>query len=53
MTFNLGDVVTIHFPGVTGVKLPPAVVLLLVTYHTTRPDIIVKLITTLCPFASH
>lgn len=46
MTFNPGDVVTVNFPGVTGVKRRPAVVLSSTTYHATRPDVIVGLITT-------
>ena len=46
MTFNPGDVVTVDFPGVTGVKHRPAVVLSSVTYHTVRPDVIVGVITT-------
>lgn len=46
MTFNPGDVVTVDFPGVTGVKLRPAVVLSSTTYHTIRPDVIIGLITT-------
>lgn len=45
MTFNPGDVVTVDFPGVTGVKRRPAVVLSSATYHTIRPDVIVGLIT--------
>lgn len=45
MTFNPGDVVTVDFPGITGIKRRPAVVLSSVTYHTTRPDVIVGLIT--------
>lgn len=45
MTFNPGDVVTVDFPGVTGIKRRPAVVLSSVTYHATRPDVIVGLIT--------
>lgn len=40
-----GDVVTIDFPGVTGVKRLPAVVLSSETYHQNRPDLIVGLIT--------
>lgn len=44
MTFNLGDVVTVDFPGVTGVKRRPAVVLSLTKYHANRPDVIVGLI---------
>lgn len=46
MSFNPGDVVTVDFPGVTGVKRRPAVVLSSVMYHATRPDVIVGLITT-------
>jgi mRNA interferase MazF len=46
VTFNPGDVVTVDFPGVTGVKRRPAVVLSSTTYHTNRPDVIVGLITT-------
>ena len=46
MTFNPGDVVTVDFPGVTGVKRRPAVVLSSATYHANRPDVIVGLITT-------
>ncbi len=43
--FNAGDVVTVDFPGVTGIKRRPAIVLSSATYHTARPDIIVGLIT--------
>lgn len=46
MTFNSGDVVTVDFPGVTGTKRRPAVVLSSATYHASRPDVIVGLITT-------
>jgi mRNA interferase MazF len=46
VTFNPGDVVTVDFPGVTGVKRRPAVVLSSTIYHTNRPDVIVGLITT-------
>lgn len=46
MTFNAGDVVTVDFPGVTGIKRRPAVVLSSNTYHINRPDVIVGLITT-------
>ena len=45
MSFNPGDVVTVYFPGVTGVKRRPAVVLSSTTYHSNRPDVIVGLIT--------
>jgi mRNA interferase MazF len=43
--FNAGDVVTIDFPGVTGVKRRPAVVLSSAIYHAARPDLVVGLIT--------
>ena len=43
--FSPGDVVVVDFPGVTGVKRRPAVVLSSDVYHATRPDIIVGLIT--------
>ncbi len=46
MSFNPGDVVTVDFPGITGVKRRPAVVLFSATYHANRPDVIVELITT-------
>jgi len=46
VTFNPGDIVTVDLPGVTGVKLRPAVVLSSTTYHTIRPDVIIGLITT-------
>lgn len=46
MTFNPGEVVTADFPGVTGIKRRPAVVLSSKTYHANRPDVIVGLITT-------
>jgi mRNA interferase MazF len=42
---NPGDVVWIEFPGVVQTKRRPAVVLSSATYHSTRPDIIVGLIT--------
>jgi mRNA interferase MazF len=43
--FNAGDVVTIDFPGVTGIKRRPAVVLSSAVYHAARPDLVVELIT--------
>lgn len=46
MSFNPGDVVTVDFPGVTGIKRRPAIVLSSTTYNTIRPDVIVGLITT-------
>lgn len=45
MTFNPGDLVSVDFPGATGMKRRPAVVLSSATYHTIRPDLIVGLIT--------
>ncbi len=46
MNFHFGDVVTVDFPGVTGIKRRPAVILSSETYHASRPDVIVGLITT-------
>jgi mRNA interferase MazF len=40
-----GDVVTVDFPGVTGIKRRPAVVVSADTYHRTRPDAILGLLT--------
>jgi mRNA interferase MazF len=40
-----GDLVTVDFPAVTGIKRRPAVVLSLETYQANRPDVIVGLIT--------
>jgi mRNA interferase MazF len=45
MVLNPGDLVSVDFPGVTGVKPRPAVILSSSTYHSIRPDIIVGLIT--------
>lgn len=42
---NPGDVVLIDFPGVTGVKRRPTVVISSKAYHTSRPDLVVGLIT--------
>jgi mRNA interferase MazF len=42
---NAGDVVWIDFPGVIQTKRRPAVVLSSSTYHATRPDVIVGLVT--------
>jgi mRNA interferase MazF len=44
VTLNSGDVVTVDFPDVTGIKRRPAVVISSTTYHSQRPDIIVGLI---------
>lgn len=46
MTFNPGDVITVDFPGITGIKRRPVVVLSSATYHAIRSDVIVGLITT-------
>src|SRR2546426_10297517 len=43
--FNPGDVVVIDFPGVTGVKRWPTVVVSSAVYHASRPDVVVGLIT--------
>jgi mRNA interferase MazF len=43
--FNPGDIVAVNFPGVTGIKRRPAVVLSSPVYHAVRPDVIVGLIT--------
>ena len=43
--FNPGDVVVIDFPGVIGIKRRPTVVVSSPVYHTSRPDIVVGLIT--------
>ena len=43
--FNPGDVVAIDFPGVAGVKRRPTVVVSSATYHTSRPDVVVGLMT--------
>ena len=42
---NAGDVVVIDFPGVTGIKRRPAVVLSSAVYQASRPDVVVGLIT--------
>jgi mRNA interferase MazF len=42
---NAGDVIVVDFPGVTGIKRRAAVVLSPDLYHTSRPDVIVGLIT--------
>ena len=43
--FSPGDVVAVNFPGVTGIKRRPAVILSSVVYHSSRPDVIVGVIT--------
>jgi mRNA interferase MazF len=42
MVLNTGDLVSVDFPGVTGVKRRPAVILSSATYHAIRPDIIAQ-----------
>jgi mRNA interferase MazF len=41
-----GEVVTVDFPGATGIKRRPAVVVSSDLYHANRPDIIVGVLTT-------
>jgi mRNA interferase MazF len=43
--FRAGDIVVTDFPGVTGNKRRPAVILSSDTFHATRPDVIIGLIT--------
>lgn len=38
-------VVTVDFPGVTGYKRRPAVVVSTADYHATRPDVIIGIVT--------
>ncbi|HSN75955.1 MAG TPA: type II toxin-antitoxin system PemK/MazF family toxin [Anaerolineae bacterium] len=47
-----GDVVTVEFPGVEGIKRRPAVVVSTELYHRTRPDIILGLPTSQIPSIS-
>lgn len=42
---NPGEVVWIDFPGVVQTKRRPAVILSSASYHSTRPDVIIGLIT--------
>ena len=41
-----GDVIVADFPGITGVKRRPAIVVSTDLYHTHRPDVIISLLTT-------
>jgi mRNA interferase MazF len=41
-----GDVATVDFPGATGMKRRPAVVLSNRSYHVERPDVILGILTT-------
>ncbi|HEX9900475.1 MAG TPA: type II toxin-antitoxin system PemK/MazF family toxin [Candidatus Methylomirabilis sp.] len=45
MTVQPGDVVTVDFPGAVGVKRRPAVIVSTATYHATRPDVVLGLLT--------
>ena len=45
-TVKPGDVVIADFPGVTGIKRRPAVVLSTTEYHSTHKDVILGAITT-------
>jgi len=42
---DAGDIVVTDFPGATGVKRRPAVVLSSPAYHAHRPDVILGLVT--------
>lgn len=46
MEIQAGAVVVVSFPGVTGVKRRPAVVLSSPEYHEIRPDLVIGLLTT-------
>jgi mRNA interferase MazF len=46
MSFLSGDVVTVDFPGVKGIKRRPAVIVSSEVYNNSRPDVILGLITT-------
>ena len=41
-----GDIVTVDFPGVRGIKRRPVVIVSTENYHSHRPDIIVGVLTT-------
>jgi mRNA interferase MazF len=43
---DTADVVTVDFPGATGIKRRPAVVVSSKLYHTHRPDMILGVLTT-------
>jgi mRNA interferase MazF len=45
MSFIPGDIVTVDFPGVKGIKRRPAIILSSSTYNLIRPDVILGLIT--------
>ena len=42
---DAGSVIVVNFPGVTGMKRRPALILSSDEYHRARPDVIVGLIT--------
>ena len=41
-----GSVVIVNFPGATGIKRRPAIVVSTALYHTERPDVILAAVTT-------
>lgn len=41
-----GDVVKADFPGANGIKLRPCVVISTELYHSTRPDVLLAVVTT-------
>lgn len=41
-----GSVVVVNFPGATGIKRRPAIVVSTALYHTERPDLILAVVTT-------
>jgi mRNA interferase MazF len=43
--FKPGDIVTVDFPGVTGIKRRPAVVVSTEEYQRHRPDVILAIVT--------
>ncbi|MFQ6015973.1 MAG: type II toxin-antitoxin system PemK/MazF family toxin [Anaerolineae bacterium] len=45
VTVHPGDVVVADFPGITGIKRRPALVVSSDTYHSTRPDVMLGLLT--------
>lgn len=45
LTLHPGDIVVADFPGITGTKRRPALVVSTDAYHATRPDVILGLLT--------
>jgi mRNA interferase MazF len=45
LTVHPGDVVVADFPGITGTKRRPALVVSADVYHTVRPDVVLGLLT--------